>query len=268
MALDVSVFHIASGEEDRPSLSYNLYVANLEDKPFEYLVEYWHRSSESGFHIHPGAFDGVSHTSSPDFGVFVASQRFTVRPHHTAIVSLRFSAPERESREVTGHVRLRLPRVKGTGEGVFRFEAQSDRPIKVLLQAETVSEVRPSMSIRGGLRDSRGYVVGRLGVSGELSNMRTAVGLTLASGRGENEITPEGPYPIDKASIVAIETLRADTGSPGGHGVTDDIADTDRAAALMELLTQVTDDGDTIAELNKRLENAGVGLRIKPAGRR
>lgn len=267
MALEVSVFRVASGEGDRPSLSYNLYVCNLEEKPFEYLVEYWHRGTESGTHIQPGRFRDVYRTYSPEFGVFVATQGFILRPHETVIMTLRFSAPEREPSEIMGHVRLRLPRVAGTGKTVFRFGAQSDHAVKVLLHAETVSDVQPSISERAGIIDSRGYVWGRLGVSGALSTIRTAVALALASGRAENEIAPDGSFLIDKASIVTLRARAGDTGSGAGHGATGELADADRAAALMELLTQVKDDGDTIAELNKLLESAKLGFRIKPGGR-
>jgi hypothetical protein len=264
VAIDVSVFRLVSGDKDRPSLYYNLYVANLEDAYLEYIVEYWHRASFDEVHVTPGRFRDVQATSSPEAGLFVATNRFRLLPRETTVVTLRFAGVEPSSVDLSGYVRLRFPRVNlpGAQQGV-RLVPQSDGVLKVMLHAETVTDVEPSIRERGGISDSRGFAIAHFGVSGALSNVRTAVGLTLASGRAVNEITPDGNFVINKSLLGLVNKVARDT-DPAlpGKGATSDVADEDRATALLELLAELSSDPETIQEVNRLLQRSRVMIRL------
>lgn len=263
MAIDVSVFRIVSGEKEQPSLYYNLYVSNLEDISLQYVVEYWHRATFNGVHIAPSRFRDVERTFSPQPGVVVATHGFALAPHETAVITLRASDAQSVGVDIAGHVRLRVPRVRPEGNTTVRLGAQAGSPVKVMLQAETVTDVQLASSEQAGFRDRDGYVVGRFGSVGALSNLRTAVGLALASGRALNEIAPDGSFVIDKQLLaVANRAAEGALPAPAKKGATQDVADEDRAGALLELLAELGGDGDTIREVNRILSGAGVDVEI------
>jgi len=268
MSIDVSVFRLVSGEHERPSMYYNLYVSNLENMLLHYVVEYWHRATSDGVHVTPGRFRDVQRTISPQHGVFVATHGFALMPHETAVITLRGSEPQPVDVDIAGHVRLRVPRVRPEGEQKVRLGAQADSPVKVMLHAETVTDVKLSSSERGGFRDMKGYVLGQYGSVGALSNLRTGVGLALASGRALNEIIPDGSFVIDKQALARTSRLTEGLPAAGRKGATHDLADEDRAEALVELLSELGGDGDTIHEVNRILRGAGVNVEVAARKRR
>ena len=269
MSIDVSVFRLVSGENERPSLYYNLYVSNLEDMLLQYVVEYWHRATFNGVHIAPGRFRDVERTFSPQHGVFVATHGFALLPHETTVVTLRVATDSQTvDVDIAGHVRLRVPRVRPEGEQKVRLVAQATSPVKVILHAETVTDVELSSSEKGGFTDMKGYAVGRYGSVGSLSNLRTAVGLALASGRALNEIAPDGSFIIDKESLARVNRLAEALPAPARRGATQDLADEDRAQALLELLAELRGDGDTLREANRILRDAGAAVEVTALKRR
>jgi len=271
MAIDVSVFRLISGERERPSLYYNLYVSNLEDRFLQYTVEYWHRATFNEVHVTVGRFRDVEGTYSPQSGVFVATHRFALLPRETTVLTLRFAGVEPQPIDLGGYVRLRIPRVKpNDAQHGLRLVSQADGPVKVMLHAETVTDVALATSERGGFTDMNGYAVGRYGSVGALSNLRTAVGLALASGRAVNEILPDGNFVIGKESLEKVSRIAAADPSPARKGATEDVADENRARALVELLSELSPDGETIQEVNQLLKGTGVGVQIgvsKPGSR-
>jgi hypothetical protein len=269
MSIDVSVFRLVSGENERPSLYYNLYVSNLEDMWLQYVVEYWHRATFDGVHVTPGRFRDVQRTVSPQHGVFVATHGFALLPHETAVITLRVATePQPVDVDIAGHVRLRVPRVRPEGQQNVRLVAQATGPVKVMLHAETVTDVELSSSEKGGFRDMKGYAVGHYGSVGSLSNLRTAVGLAVASGRALNEIRPDGSFIIDKESLARVNRLAEALPAQVRKGATQDLADEDRAEALVELLAELRGDGDTLREVNRILRAAGVDVEVAALKRR
>jgi hypothetical protein len=268
MSIDVSVFRLVSGENARPSLYYNLYVSNLEDMLLQYVVEYWHRATFDGVHVTPGRFRDVQRTGSPQHGVFVATHGFALLPRETAVITLRMATePQPVDVDIAGYVRLRVPRVRPQGEQKVRLVAQARGPVKVMLHAETVTDVELSSSERGGFTDMRGYAVGRYGSVGSLSNLRTAVGLALASGHALNEIAPDGSFVINKESLARVSLAEA-LPDQVKKGATQDLADEDRAEALVELLAELRGDDDTLREVNRILRAAGVDVEVAALKRR
>jgi hypothetical protein len=80
---------------------------------------------------------------------------FALLPRETAVITLRVATePQPVDVDIAGHVRLRVPRVRPAGDQKVRLVAQATSPVKVILHAETVTDVELSSNERAGFTDS------------------------------------------------------------------------------------------------------------------
>src|SRR6187399_1988223 len=98
-----------------------------------------------------------------------------------------------------GYVTLEVPVLRDrSGKTPFRAMPQSDKPVRVLLNPETVgTKIVPGSPF--GLTDRDGYVIARSWNSGfEIDSIEP---LVPATGKAENEIVPDGLWIFDAATV-------------------------------------------------------------------
>src|SRR6266498_3957575 len=141
----VSTFEIRRHDHERQR--YRLFVANLESKDFEYLIEFHGEKTSSpsfsGFTNlsftldDPTVEDSVVFLRNPHvYGPNGSLRRFTIPAQRTALLELYPPGPKRgDSR---GFVVLRLPtKAPPATTRTVSQVPQSDHPVRVLLEAES-----------------------------------------------------------------------------------------------------------------------------------
>lgn len=261
MSLEISVFHIVNALMSQLSTtSYRLHVTNLEEVTLEYLVEYWYHPL-GNLRIKPSEFREVQATRSMGSGVFCATHRFSLAPQQTGIVELRWTGDGSRSVNLSGHVKMRLPR-RRTPESRGGLRPQFDRPVRVLLHAEAVTETMPELSWRSSYQDKDGYVIGRGGSVGKVSPLQDVASIALASGKAHNELPPDGAFVIGRDALATV-TAGLQQGAEGRiRGATEDLPDHDRADALLELLAEIRPERATLDDLNALLVRVGSHLQV------
>jgi hypothetical protein len=257
----VSAFEIRRHDHERQH--YRLSVTNLEDRDFEYSVEF-HGEQSSGsassfsgtttlaFTLDGGAAeDAVVFLRQPHvYGPAQKLRRFIIPPRRTALLELYAPGPNRL--DARGFVVLRLP-TKPMVSGGLRSVPQSDHPVQVMLDAASHITRVPEDFIAG----STGVVLAH---SDGLTHPY-AVSIALASGKAENLLDPEGEWrikDIERASLQHIKDLITGHDYRGAQMIPEE----NRLAALLELLSQIDTDERTFEQLNRLLAEAGISIRF------
>ena len=278
--------------------SYRLHFTNLEDRDFEYLLNVVVTvSAVSPFGavaVSPPAHQvtqftrfviltGESSRVEPfrRTGVtYTAAVYFRVKARQTVRLQIFPVGPfdEYPFNRLDGYVTLRLPATR-TERRPFTKQPQSDRPVKVLLNPETlcVYEIPahtfdlyddpPPFSLGAGWGPKPSPVVdlppvkrGYAQVPGQV--FVHAEPLHIASGKAENELTPEESRGLTAGDLrYAEDAVKSDNDEATQYRGAELVADQDRAGALIELLCELEDDTLTDA-VNKILESQKAAIRI------
>ncbi len=257
----VSAFEIRRHDHERQR--YRLFVTNLEDQDFEYLIEFHgEKTSAPSFSSFANLSFTVDDPAVQDFIVFLRNphvygpngslRRFVIPAQRTALLQVDPPGPNRG--DARGFVVLRLPTIAAPATtGTVGRIPQSDRPVRVVLQAE--SHVT---------RVPENFEAGNTGVILARSDGMThpyAVSIALASGKAENAIEPEGASRIENIDRVTIKDILGQITGRSYIGA-DIIPEENRLASLLELLGQTDGGQSTIEHLNRLLEEAGISIRL------
>lgn len=246
---------------------YFLNISNLEDEEFLYTLD---------FHISLPNPPDPDRTLAGNAVVFLdiagVNQSLTLSPTGATVSTTRFStsfrlgakqtaslqllpnltpallAATNPDLEVRGFVRLRLPAVSGGGRPfpIFQRVPQSDSPVKVLLNPEIRGTFLPNNFPGGG---------------GDFDQINYP--LTLASGKGLNEIEPEpgGPILIPNERIPQlVEEL------PLRDLPTIDLADLGeeaQAAALVDVLSQIEPSEANLQNVSDLLSKLNIPIAME-----
>jgi hypothetical protein len=257
----VSAFEIR--RHDRERQHYRLSVTNLEDRDFEYSIEFhgeqtWASNFSSmttlAFTVDGSAIeDAVVFLHPPHvYGPAQTLRRFTIPSQRTALLELYAPGPNRL--DARGFVVLRLPTKPAAISGGLRSVPQSDHPVHVMLDA--ASHIT---------RVPEDFIAGNTGVVLAHSDGMThpyAVSIALATGKAENLLDPDGEWrikDIEQASWQHIKDLIAGHDYRGAQT----IPEKNRLAALLELLSQTDTDERTLEQLNRLLVEAGLSIRFR-----
>ena len=203
----VSEFEIRRHDHERQH--YWLSVTNLEDKDYEYSIEFHGEQSSGASHTfaslarvsftvdEPLSEDTIVFLRNPHvYGPGGSLRRFVIPAQRTALLELYPPGPNRG--EGRGYVVLRLPTKYAASAGVLRQEPQSDNPVRVLVNAEShITRVPES------------FYAGNTGVVLAHSDGMThpySFSISLASGKAENLLDPDGTFRIRISSMSQFET--------------------------------------------------------------
>jgi hypothetical protein len=255
---------------------YRLHVTNLEDRTFTYSVRYWvtppndlphWASTLNQFFLHfAGLYGDSASIDVPVFfrtgSVYVASTSFQVEPNHTVSVGINPTEGEVLSGDVDlleGYVTLELPVLRdGNSDSPFRSQPQANGPVKVLLNPETTM-IHRDTSGPGYTLNMDGIVTGRAPVT--RLNFDTVEPLIPASGKAENELTPNGILLLSHDALVdAVKTSQA--AEARSFVGTENLPVADRMGALIELLCELDTQEKFLVELNKVLVKNHAAARI------
>jgi len=257
----VSTFEIRRHDHERQR--YRLFVTNLEDKDFEYLIEFHGEKTSSpsftaftylSFTLDdPAVEDSIVFLRNPHvYGPNGSLRRFTIPTQRTALLELYPTGPNRG--DARGFVVLRLPtKASPATTGTVSRIPQSDHPVRVLLEAE--SHVT---------RVPENFEAGNTGVILARSDGMThpyALSIALASGKAETVIEPEDASRIKDIDSVSVQDILDQIAGRSYIGA-DVIPDENRLAALLELLSQTDTAKSTIEHLNSLLGELGISIRL------
>lgn len=251
---------------------YRLHITNLADRTLRYTVRYcvtpptsearW-AAMLNRFFILYGSNRQIDispfrHTGS----IYVAAASFVVEPNNTVSVGITPDVrefPEEGIDVLEGFVTLELP-VTREGQGDLRFRSvpQANGPVKALLNPETTM-IHTDPSRAGYTQNLDGVVTGRVSVT--RVNFDTVEPLIPASGKAENEITPNGIRSLTlDAFVEAVKLSR--TVEAGTFVDVDNLPAADRMGTLIELLCELDTKKELLIELNKVLSKNGASATI------
>ncbi len=258
----VSEFEIRRHDHERQH--YRLSVTNLEDQDFEYSIEFHAEQSSGASHgfaslvrlsftvDEPFSEDTIVFLRNPHvYGPGGSLRRFTIPAQRTALLELYPPGPNRG--DGRGYVVLRLPTKSSANAGVLKQSPQSDHPVRVLLNAEShITRVPES------------FQAGTTGVVLAKSDGMThpyALSISLASGRAENLLDPDGVFRIKDVDRVSIRDIldQIAAASYVGAGT---IPEENRLATLLELFSQMDTGESTVGQVNRLLTDAGISVRL------
>lgn len=150
--------------------------------------------------------------------------------------------------EIRGWVSLSLPCVFRKVGRFFQLRPQEGAPARVLLNAEHRSTYLPP-----------GWP---LTASGDLDFEQTGTNLTLASGKGLNEVPQDRCFFFPPA-FEAVEAVLNRV--PDAGVMASDLDEVEAAAALVAGLARLGPENEGLDALNRVLEQAGLGVRLAPA---
>jgi len=263
--------------DDSVRRGYRLHITNLEDRAYTYTVRYWVTppNEEGGwaatlnqlFYI----FDSDVYSPAqsgwpPQFlrsgNVYVAAQTFEVEPKQTVTAGIMLGTSSRPSSDIKfpsvaeGYVTLEVPVLRSKQDSPFRPFPQAMGPIKVLLNPETTM-IHTDRQGQGYTSTLQGVTTGF--VSRTHLDFDTVEPLVPASGKAENEITPNGVIPLGRDALVeAVKTSHVIEGRP----VTSDLPVAGQMSALIELLCGLDAHKEFVDELNEVLLKNGAQVRI------
>jgi hypothetical protein len=247
---------------------YFLTITNLEDRSFEYRLEFHVSRSPSAdpnrslagkaavfFDI---AGENELLTLTPVMGgssTPVFTTQFTLPAKQTASVQLLPDIRQPEllnesdpQLEIRGFVRLRLPTI---GRGMRR-RAQSDRPVKVLLNPEIRGTFVPNTFPRSG---------------GDFDQINYP--LELASGKGLNEVVPDfALVTLDPGIIpdLMLDRPLPDLVNPPMIDLSV-LSPAARAEVLAETLAQVDPSAENLSTVSDLLSKLEIPIRMEPVNR-
>jgi hypothetical protein len=246
---------------------YRLHISNLEDRAFTYTVKYWVTPPTNeprwaaALNLFFTFYDEDSVAFRRTGGVYMAAMTFVVEAKHTVSVgitpNLNFAGVE-GFKLLKGYVTLELPVLRNTPDNpYFRSVPQADVPVKVLLNPETTM-VHMDTSGRGMTQNMDGVVTGRVSVT--RLNFDTVEPLIPASGKAENEVTPNGIHLLSHDALVnALKLSRATEERSFG---TESLSPAERMGTLIELLCDLDTQEEFVAELNGVLGENRAAARI------
>jgi hypothetical protein len=201
---------------------------------------------------------------------FVYQRTFTVRAERTALVALLpnllqpnvFASPT-PATEVRGYVSLHLPPRPPT----FVIDPGPPRRIRLIRGGKQNGGVDATVLLNAELRstylpnDFVPVTVGgtTTGIPASPDFDQTTTTLTLASGAGQNELTPEPGSPLFVANTLA--TL-------GGADLSQLLqrqfaaSPVERTASLVSLLSELSDSPESLAEAERVLAEIGAPVRL------
>jgi hypothetical protein len=264
MTIPVSQFELVfkpqspSGPADTVLQGYFLKISNLENQSLQFSARFVTSSISDpdrslfantivfvdtpGSNNNPGSFSLSGGLQSKAFSL---NRRITIPAHGTALLavlpsdpfSMPGDPPATPDFECRGYVELSLPAllkaVIGPG-GVtqFKFEAQSEKPVKVLLTPQHRATYFS-------------------GVDGSIAD-QTQSSIPVSSGKGENMVPPGKPFflpfpgKLDLDLIAQIPDLQEEAGP-----------------MLAALLAQAEAAGLELGEFNKQLRSAGINMAVE-----
>ena len=255
---------------------YRLHLTNLEDRALTYLVRFWVTPPDEKphwaaplnefFQFYTGLPGLEFNSSASPFvrtgGVYGSSQTFQVSPQQTVSIGFSPTAPGDLSKDIhylEGYVTLELPVVR-TGQGDVRFHPtpQTNGPVRVLLNPE-MTMLHIDTQGAGYTQNLDGVVTGR--VSMTRLNFDTVEPLVPASGKAENEVTPNGSLLLTHDALVkALQTNALEESS--SPLISQLMSPAERMGALVELLCELDTKKEFVNELNKLLEKNQAAARI------
>jgi hypothetical protein len=248
---------------------YRLHVTNLEDRDFTYTASYWVTPPDDKarwaallnhlFILRSPGYESPFHRVG---SVYVASSTFVVAAKHTVSVQFRpgsYLSNEENIPVLEGHVTIELPVLKNTqGESFFRSAPQSDRPVKVLLNPETIM-IHTDIGGSGYTQSMDGIVTGK--VSRTPLTFDTVEPIIPASGKAENELTPSGIRLLSREALA--DTLKVSKAAGFGMYLgAQHLPDSERMGALLELLCELDGREAFLTELNKVLAKNRAAVKI------
>lgn len=181
-------------------------------------------------------------------------RNITVKAGQTALIVLLpnigladFFATAPANQEVRGFVRITLPCVFKRGGGFGFFSPQSDAPVKVLLNPELRATYLPN-----------GWPSAPMSAQ---DFDQTITALTVASGKGLNEIPPSSCF-IKIDDLVARDVLER---LPQATAASDP---TERLTELIAGLLETAGDDEGVRALNALLEQAGAPVSLSSRNRK
>jgi hypothetical protein len=243
---------------NRTAAGYALQITNLEHKPIEFGIEcritrlFGQMAGESVPAFLKLLFGKTWHK---DAGGYYAFDRWKIDPNgvgewRLAMGGGRVTWPwnwnwqERTIFDVLGYVSLRVP-VRRAGTYPYALEPQSDHPVQVLLSA---------------WREDQWLVPGS-GVDPMQSSSLSSI--QLAAGKAANEIPPDViPYFSEFSVSDYLTRMVRVEGAEKSKGAMD-VAEEDRAQALIDLLGALPRDEREIEALNRVLQDLKVPLSIR-----
>jgi hypothetical protein len=260
---------------------YRLHVTNLEDRAFTYLVRFrvtppsaeprWASVLNQFFDISAGLYGGFTPAWVQTFrrtgNVYVGGITFTVEAGQTVSAVCAANANLDPPDGVTlleGYVTIEVPVLRNDNDkAMFRAFPQAMGPVKVLLNPETTMTHKGN-PMGGGVRDMDGYVRGHVGIPP--LDFDTVEPLIVATGKAENEITPNGNSVLRRDALIQTMAAQKPGESSGLEG-TDHLPAADRMRLLLELLCDLDTNDKFVAELNKVLNQNEATARIcRPKG--
>jgi hypothetical protein len=255
---------------------YRLHITNLEDQAFTYTVRYyvtapnnetgWAARLSQFFRSYVGLHEAIDSMDAPSFklvgSVYVAAVSFGVEPKQTMSVGIYpgDSSPMVEGLHfVEGYVTLELPVVRdGRSDMAFRSVPQAPDTVRVLLNPETTM-IRKDMSGGGYTRTQDGVVTGRVSIGHLYFDIVEPI--VPASGKAENELTPNGLVLLSKDALLeAVQSRRAiEAGNSVGAG---NMPAADSMGMLIELLCMLDSHEEFLGELNKVLSQNLSAVKI------
>lgn len=255
---------------------YQLQVTNLDDVEIEFEIkchvlrnsgENWvvdHlRGDFNDFNVQntvitPFRWDGRSYSNST---------RAIIRPHVCGLFTLRVYPPQEKQfsgdrdYELTGFVELSVPRRRPPGE--FRLGPQVSHPVPVLLNARKVdyrlpdrvpASDRPVWSMIDGFVD--------FGFTLEGDNY-SSEGIALAGGKAEALIEPDGALRFGVVNGIAAIRAAMNDGKQDGLSGARGLPEAERAAALLDLLLDLSTAPGQYVAINDFLRDSGSRLRLE-----
>ena len=259
---------------------YRLHITNLENKTYTYTIRYWVTPPDNStdwtsalnfffsvlyFALYGSRAKVVAPSFQSSGNVYVAAMTFAIEagqtvsvgttPPVTGLLPANFAMSFLE-----GYVTLEVPVLRGGPNHLtFMPAPQASGPLKVLLNPETTMVHVDTTTHVGWITNADGIVTGKIPVVP--LNFDTVEPLIVATGKAENEITPNGLFKLGRDALTAA-VKGAATLESASTTATDELTAPDRMSALVGLLCELDTQEEFLSDLNKVLAQNKAPARI------